>query len=152
MAIGQNDLMGMAHRFHVVINPANRSLGTWAKASGLEVKWDVPEYRSGEDWNYVWTFPGITKYQTIKLERAVVAKDTKEVKKWLDETALTYKSHEITITVYDAHGEASADWTCVSAFPSKWSVVQFDAGSSKIATETLELNHSGFLADQRKLK
>ena len=42
-------------------------------------------------------------------------------------------------------------WTCEGAFPAKWSVVQFDAGTSKIATETLEISHVGFLVDEKKL-
>lgn len=149
--LAQDAMLGMGNRFKVTIMPDNRSLGSWAKADGLSVEWDVPEYRSGEDWNYVWSFPGKTKYNLIKLVRSAVKTDTPEVKKWLDETALEFKVHLVTIQLSDAHGSPVMDWTCQSAFPKKWSVEGFDAGNSKISLETLEISHGGFLADQRKL-
>ncbi len=152
MALAADAMLGMANRFKVTINPANRSLGSWAKASGLDVTFEVPTYYSGEDWNYVWSFPGKTKYSTIKLVRSAVAKDTPEVKKWLDETAKEFKNHEVTIALHDAHGLVPVmTWTCVSAFPQKWSIEPFEAGNSKIALETLEISHGGFLTDQKKL-
>ena len=38
-------------------------------------------------------------------------------------------------------------WEMRSAMPAKWSVSGFDAGTSKIATEQLEVVHLGFLDD-----
>lgn len=40
-------------------------------------------------------------------------------------------------------------WEMRSAMPSKWSVSGFDASTSKIATEQLEVVHLGFLEDDR---
>ena len=96
-AIGQDALLGMANRFVVTVMPSNRSLGTWGKASGLEVKLGRARVPVGRGLELPWSFPGIAKYQTIKLERAAVAKDTKEVKKWLEETSTAYVTHQVTI-------------------------------------------------------
>ena len=150
MGLAEDAQLGMANRFKVTIDPSNRSLGSFAKAQGLEVTIEVPEYRSGEDWNYFWSFPGKTKYQTIKLERAAVKGDTEKVKQWYEETATEFKSHTVTIELLDAKGDQILAWTCEGAFPAKWSITTFEAGTSKIAVETLEISHIGFLADAKK--
>ena len=43
------------------------------------------------------------------------------------------------------------DWELKNVMPVRWSITGFDAGASRVATETLELNHRGFLADEMKL-
>jgi phage tail-like protein len=148
--LAEDALLGMANRFMVTIDPSSRSLGSFAKAQGLEVSIEVPEYRSGEDWNYLWSFPGKTKYQTIKLERAAVKGDSEEVQKWYAETATAFKTHIVTIELQDAKGEKILAWVCQGAFPAKWSITTFEAGTSKIAVETLEISHVGFLEDAKK--
>ena len=152
MPIGQNTLLGLANRFVVRIDPSGRSLGSWAKVDGLEVEWEMPDYRSGEDWNYKWSFPANTKYPNVKLQRSAVKGETEDVKKWLEETSLTFKNHQITIILHDAHGDPVMEWTCEGAVPKKWGVQGFEAGTSKIALETLEFSHCGFLLDEKKLK
>jgi len=48
----------------------SHDLGSWAKVDGLDVSWDIAEYRAGDGGNYRWYFPGNTKYSNIKLARA----------------------------------------------------------------------------------
>src|SRR5215210_7601561 len=144
-------MMGLANRFAVKVMPGDYNLGSWAKASGLEVKWDMPSYRAGDSWNHTWQFPGNTTYPTVKLERSATKDDTKKVKKWLDDTSKKFAMGSITIALHDAHGIEVFKWTCENAIPAKWSVVAFEAGTSKIAVETLEFSHNGFLDDAMTL-
>ncbi len=45
------------------------------------------------------------------------------------------------------NGEAVATWTLRDVLPVKWSGPQLSVDSAKVATETLELAHHGFLGN-----
>lgn len=141
--------LGLSNRFVVTVE-GGESLGSWAQAAGLEVSWDFAEYRSGEDWNHRWFYPGMTKYPTVKLSRSAAKDDTDKVKKWLDKTSTKFTPATVTIELRDAHGDKVFAWVCKNAVPIKWSVAGFDATSAKVAVETLEFTHLGFLDDEKK--
>ena len=48
MPIADDVKLGLANRFLVTVIPSTRSLGSWAKADGLDVTWEVPDYRAGD--------------------------------------------------------------------------------------------------------
>jgi phage tail-like protein len=150
MAVADDAVLGLSNRFKVDVNPGNRSLGSWAKVEGLDVTWEVPDYRAGDQGNFRWLFPGKTTYSNVKLTRSAVKDDTKSVKEWLEENSVNFKPSEITITLNDAQHKAVMDWTCKNCIVLKWSVQGFDAGASKVALETLEFSHRGFLDDETK--
>lgn len=146
--------VGLANRFHVKIDPGSWDLGSWQKCDGLEVKWDMPEYRAGDAGNMRWYFPANTKYTVVKLIRAA-CDDTKTVKEWLDTNAWTYtKSRsQVAITLFDSTGAAPGifTWELKNATPAKWSINSMDAGASQVSIETLEFEHEGFLSDEKQL-
>lgn len=151
MPIAADALLGLANRFHLKVTPSDNDLGTWAKAEGLDVAWEVCEYRAGDAGNERWYFPGNTKYATVKLTRAA-CEDSKKVKKWLSDTSWDHKvGMQAVLTLFDSSGQEVIDWEFRDIMPVKWSIQGFDAGASKVALETLELNHMGFLTDERNL-
>lgn len=149
MPISDDTQLGLANRFKVTIDKSDYDLGSWAKVEGLDVKWDLVEYRSGDGGNNRWFFPGKTDYSTIKLTRAACT-DTGTVKKWLSTTSFAHELQSGKVELLDSKGEPVADWTLQNVLPLKWSITGFDASSSKVATETLELAHLGFLEDEVK--
>jgi phage tail-like protein len=147
MKIADELPLGLANRFTVKVDaPGEVDLGSWAKVDGLDVTFDVVEYRAGDGWNSRWYAPGQTKYSTVKLSRAVTA-DTEKVKKWLSDTAKSYKLGSMVIELKDAADNVIHKWEMRNAMPAKWAVTGFDAGTSKIATEQLDVVHLGFLDD-----
>jgi phage tail-like protein len=86
----------------------------------------------------------------VKLSRAANAKDTGEVKKWLDEVATKFTVGNIQVELRDAQNTMVFTWELRNALPVKWSIGGFDATTSKVAIETLEITHLGFLADDLK--
>jgi phage tail-like protein len=139
-------MLGMTMRFKVTID--GHDLASWSKASGLEVTWDLVEYRAGDARNERWIFPGVTKYPTAKFERATDKASSQAVRDWLNKTSFKHKPSSATVELYDAKGEVVADWTLNNVMPVKWSIVPLDAGGNKVATETLELAHTGFLVEE----
>jgi phage tail-like protein len=147
MPIATDALIGMAMRFAVTIDDGQFNLESWSKATGLEVTWDLVEYRAGDHRNDRWFFPGLTKYPTIKLERAATIEGTEAVKKWLNSNSFAHKVQSGSIVLKDAHLTEVSKWDLRHVIPVKWSVSGFEATSTKVALETLELAHLGFLTE-----
>jgi len=70
MGLTDQSKVGVANRFTVKANPGDWDLGSWAKAEGLDVTWEMPDYRAGDAGNARWFFPANTKYSAVKLTRA----------------------------------------------------------------------------------
>ncbi len=153
MALTDNSMIGLANRFKAVVVPGEYDLGSWHKVEGLDVSWDVADFRVGEMGNHRWYFPANTKYTNVKLQRGANKDDSEKVKKWLKGTSFEHKFGIIvTITLMDSKGTEVMHWDLNNAMPSKWAVATFDSGGSAVAIETLELVHEGFLGDERSLK
>ena len=148
MAIAADGQVGLVTRFSVTIDDKAFDLGSFSKVSGLDVTWDVAEYRAGDAKNERWYYPGITKYSTVKLERAAEKDGTPKVRKWLESNSFKTKIQSGKVELHDAKGDPVTHWTLRHVIPVKWSIVAFDATQSKVATEVLELAHMGFLENE----
>ncbi|MBO4396202.1 MAG: phage tail protein, partial [Eubacterium sp.] len=49
----------------------------------------------------------------------------------------------MTITLLDEEEAAAASWQVINAWPSRYTAPDFNAQSSEIAIETLEISHEG---------
>jgi phage tail-like protein len=151
MAVNDQTLIGLANRFSVtVVEQSQYDLGTWQKAEGLDVSWDVPDYRAGDTGNQRWFFPANTKYKTVKLVRAANQTDSPKVKEWLTANSFTYTKSRgiIVITLFDSTATKIMDWELKNALPRSWAINSMDAGASSVSIETLEIDHEGFLEDE----
>jgi len=154
MALNDQSSVGLANRFHVTIDTSPYDLGTWQKCEGLDVTWDIADFRAGDEANMRWYFPGNTKYKPIKLLRAANKTDSELVQKWLNTAAWTQDKARGTmaITLFDSFAKEILTWNLRNAMPKAWNISTMDAGASQVAIETLELDHQGFLEDdERKL-
>ena len=140
-------MLGMTMRFSVKIDKYD--LANWSKASGLEVAWDLIEHRTGDGDNERWICPGLTKYQTIKLERAAEKDTSGTVQTWLNSNSFAYESQSASIDLHDGATDVVASWTLNNVIPIKWSIAPFDAKGSSVALETLEFAHTGFLTETK---
>ncbi|MFC5289602.1 phage tail protein [Actinokineospora guangxiensis] len=138
---------GMAHRF--VVTAGSRELGAWSKVAGLSVTWDLAEYRVGHSDQY-FKFAGVPKFARVKLSRAADATATPAVKVWLDEVQASGGVPESgAVQMLTSAGQAVMTWTLQEMFPIAWQISEFDASAGKVAVETLELVHSGFLTGKQ---
>jgi phage tail-like protein len=147
MPLGDATMLGMANRFRVKIDNTPWDLGSWAQVDGLDVKWDVAEYRAGDAGNDRWYFPANTHYSVVKLTRAASA-ESKQVRSWLESTSFKWTPQTGKIELLDAASQPVTDWELRHVMPVRWSITGFEAGASRVATETLELAHMGFLQEQ----
>ncbi len=148
MGLATEQLLGLANRFYLDVIPGTYNFGSWTKAEGLDVAWDVAEYRAGDAGNDRWYLPGNTKYTNVKLSRAACS-DSTTVKNWLTKTSFEHEGNmSAKLFLYDSKGEVVLSWDFWYILPAKWSIGGFDAGASKVQVETLEFAHMGFLADE----
>ncbi len=151
MALTDTSSIGLSNRFVVSMSgKSDYDLGSWSKAEGLDVAWDIAEYRMGDGGNDRLYFPGNTKYTNVKLIRGV-SEETEKVKQWLNKNSWEMEVFEGSIQLYTTAAKTVTEWTLRDVMPAKWSITSFDAGASQVAMETLELVHRGFLEDERKL-
>lgn len=154
MALNDQSKIGLGNRFVVtVVAPGTWELGSWAKAEGLDVTWEVPEYRMGDGWNSRLFFPANTKYTPVKLTRAADSADSATVRKWLNNNATNHDRESVMkIELKDSTGKVVVlDWELRNVIIKKWAITSMDAGASSVAIETLEIEHEGFLEDDKQL-
>lgn len=150
MPLNDNSQIGLANRFRVKII-GGPDLGSFQKAEGLDVTWEVADYRAGDAGNSRWFAPANTKYTAVKLSRAASSDDSPKVKKWLDNNSFNHKAgDEVEITLEDSAKAPVMQWNLRNAMPKKWAITSMDAGASSIAIEQLEIEHEGFLDDDIK--
>jgi phage tail-like protein len=136
--------LAMSHRF--IVTAGTRSLGSWTKVSGLSVDWDLAEYRVGDSDQY-FKYAAIPKYGKLKISRAAEETGTIAVQEWLAEVKTSGGTpEEGSVGLLTSGGAEVAVWTLREMFPISWSISDFDASTSKVAVETLQIVYSGFLA------
>jgi phage tail-like protein len=136
--------------FAVSASDGQVDLGTWSKVTGLDVTWDLAEYRAGDqasaDRRRIHPY---VERGTITLHREVGA-DTVLVKEWLDRLAQTGERPRGTIELIDITGEVVARWTFLAGYPTKWQVSGPDGTGSKVSLETLVIEHEGLILESRR--
>lgn len=116
--------------------------GGFSEASGFDASIDIIEYREGDMVQTPMKLPGLKKYGNITLKQGVA--DSMVMYEWMIagvEGEVERKT--ITITVLDETETATASWQVINAWPAKYTAPDFNASSSEVAIETLEIAHEG---------
>jgi phage tail-like protein len=116
------------------------TLGYFDHCAGLEMSVECYEYREGGNNDFVHHLPGCVIYPNLVLSRGVTNQDA--LLKWFQATQTKADLKEITITLM-ADAGVNRNWTFADAFPIRWTGPVLDAGNHSVATETLEIAHSG---------
>lgn len=116
--------------------------GGFSEASGFDASIDVIEYREGDMIQTPMKLPGLKKYGNITLKQGVA--DTTVMYEWMIagvEGEVERKT--ITITILDETETATASWQVINAWPAKYTAPDFNAMSSEVAIESIEIAHEG---------
>ena len=119
-------------------------LGAFMTCDGLAVEVTVEQREEGGNNLFVHQLPGRMKYTNIKLTRPING-DTEKVARWLAGMAVEVKRTNAEIAAMSADGKKVASWSFMGVIPVKWTGPQLSVDSPKVATESLELAHHGFL-------
>ncbi len=120
-------------------------LGVFTQCDGLSCEVVVEQREEGGQNAFVHQLPGRMKFTNVKLTRPLNA-DSAKVAAWLASMngVITRTTGEIKART--ANGDVIAAWTLAGVIPVKWTGPQFNVEGPKVATETLEIAHHGFMA------
>ena len=116
--------------------------GGFSEASGFDASIDVIEYLEGDRVQTPMKLPGLKKYGNITLKQGVA--DSMVMYEWMIagvEGEVERKT--ITITILDETETATASWQVINAWPAKYTAPDFNALTSEVAIESIEIAHEG---------
>jgi phage tail-like protein len=129
-------------RFRVTLD-AHKEIGRFTECTGLSMEWDIQTYAEGGENRFEHKLRGRIKYPNVVLKRGITHEDA--LLKWFFQTKDPNDHGSITVELLGPDGKVVRTFAFRDAFPVKWTGPNFNAGSSSIAVETLELAHHGLV-------
>lgn len=118
-------------------------VAAFSEVSGFDASVDVIEYREGtEAINSPRKMPGLTKYGNVTLKWGM--SENMSFYEWvtgISDGSKTNEDRACSVTIYlqdDAHNDI-ASWELINAWPSKYTAPDFNATSSEVAFESVEI-------------
>ena len=115
------------------------TIGAFCHCSGLELSIEVLEYREGGNNDVVHRLPGRMTYPNLLLSRGLTNEDA--LLRWFYATHTEAQRKEVTLTL--SAGSMQRTFTFAEAYPVRWSGPSVDSNGTSMATESLEVAHSG---------
>jgi phage tail-like protein len=140
MAMADEESVAVCFTFKI----DGEDLGAFSGCDGLSCEFVMETREEGGNNGVIWQLPTRLKYSNIKLTRAV-NKDSAKIMTWFAAQAKGITRKTATIRALTLSGTEIAKWQLVDVVPVKWSGPQLSTDSAKVATETIEFAHHGFL-------
>ena len=120
------------------------TIGRFRECTGIAVEIETKDYMEGGLNDYVHKLPTRVKYPNVVLKRGVTHESA--LLDWFQRAHANYPGEwqQLTISLLGPGAVPVRSWQFMDAYPVKWTGPNLNAGSSQIATETLELVHKGF--------
>lgn len=129
-------------RFRYKVEIDGLEAGGFSEVTGFDASTDVREYREGDMVQTPMKIPGLKKYGNITLKKGLA--DSGALYDWMIAGVNgDVKRKTITITLLNATEAAVASWRAINAWPVKYTGPDFNAISSEVAVESLEIAHEG---------
>ena len=128
--------------FTVTVDGEN--LGYFSSCEGLGAEVVMEQREEGGNNSFIWQLPSRIKYTNVKLSRAV-GRDSHKITEWLIGFATDVTRKTACITAMTGDRQVVASWNLDGVMPVRWSGPSLNLDSPKVAMETLELAHHGFL-------
>jgi phage tail-like protein len=141
-SVGKDALLG--HRFAVEI--AGIEQASFQECTGLQMQTEVFEYKEGGLNSYSHRLPGRTTYSNVTLKWG--STDSAELLDWYTKLITAKRKaaakRHVSVIQYDSKSDEVRRWNLKFAYPVKWVGPSFNATTSALSIETLELAFSEF--------
>jgi len=125
-----------------VLRAGSDALGIFSHVSGLRVTVETLEYRAGGINDFVFRLPTRTSHPNLVLTGGLT--DDDKLFRWFPATQTKADLREVTVELTVAGASQKRRWTFADAYPVAWSGPDLDTSAGDLATETLEIAHSGW--------
>jgi phage tail-like protein len=142
----------IALSIYFIVTIDDKELGAWNSCEGLGAEVVIEQREEGGNNGFVWQLPTRIKYPNIKLTRPLTS-DTTKVAKWLADSIggkPTARTGTGSILALTSESKEIASWGLLDVVPVRWTGPSFNPDSPKVATETLEIAHHGFIDAKAK--
>ena len=130
--------------FEVHIDNDKYDLGAFTACEGLGVEIVIETREEGGLNGFVHQLPGRMKYTNVKLTRPV-GTDTMKIAEWFRSMGKVVSRTTAQIVAKNHDDKPVFTWSLLDVVPVRWTGPSLSVESPKVATETLELAHHGFL-------
>jgi len=124
----------------------DNDLGWFNTCEGLGVEVVIEQREEGGNNGFVWQLPTRIKFGNVKLSRPV-GKNSWKLTAWLCSFANGVQQQTATITAMTLDLNPVASWSLGGVIPVRWTGPSLNPDSPKVAMETVELAHHGFLPE-----
>lgn len=125
-----------------VLRAGNDTLGIFSHLTGLRVEIETFEYRAGGVNDFVYRLPTRTSHPNLVMTGGLT--DDDKLFRWFAATQTKPDLRELTVELNVAGATQKWRWTFSDAYPVSWTGPELDTGAGDLATETLEIAHSGW--------
>jgi phage tail-like protein len=115
------------------------TVGQFSHCSGLEMWFETFQYAEGGNNDFVHTLPGRLRFPNLLLTRGFTKSEA--LLQWFAKTQTKADIKQVTLTIKE--GDNQRVLTFADAFPVRWTGPSFDANTTGLGTESLEIAHSG---------
>ena len=128
--------------FNFLVEIAGVDVAGFSEVAGLENETDVIEYRTGDEVGTVRKLPGLSKHHNVTLKRGLT--DSAKLWDWR-KTVVDgqLQRRSISIVLLDQSRNEVSRWNLYEAWPCRWEGPEFNAKSSEVAIEAIEICHEG---------
>lgn len=116
----------------------------FTEVSGLTAEMVTEEIAEGGENRFVQKFPTRTKYPELVLKRGLLVDS--EIIKWIQECIKDFKiqARNLDIKLLNEEHQPLLTWNVVGAYPTKWTVSDFNASNNAVVIETLQFFYQYF--------
>ena len=122
-------------------------LGTFNSCDGLGIEVVMETREEGGYNSLVWQLPTRLKYSNVKLSRPL-SSQTMLVAQWFASMVHGVIPTTAAISAMTVDRTVVAKWELFGVVPVRWTGPSLNLDSAKVATETIELAHHGFIPPQ----
>jgi len=163
MARLTNDIL-RGYKFTVSLEGNYFDRTAFQKVSGLKSSVEVVEYREGNMADRMEKFAGMMTYDAVTFERGISNDD--DFNKWmktvcdvtsggempsggLGDTGNASYRKDITVKLYNKQGALAKEYKLLDAFPSEYTIGDFDATSNDVVISSMTIQHHGIIETDR---
>jgi len=139
--------------FHFMVEvldiPTNGNDVRFTDVSGLSVEMGTEEVvEGGENW-FIQKFPTRTKYTELTLKRGLLVNSG--ITDWIKSCINDFDIHpkNMDIKLLNENQMPLITWHLINAYPTKWSVSDFNSTNNAVVVESLQLYYQYFTIDKK---
>ncbi|GGZ31475.1 phage tail protein [Streptomyces inusitatus] len=144
MAGVQDDDPAVSVCFVVTIDDIE--LGSFNTCEGLGCEVVLETREEGGNNGHLWQLPTRLKYSNVKLSRPLT-RETEKVARWFATMTTGFSRKTAHIEARTGDGRKVAQWGLLEVVPVRWTGPSFNPESPKVAMETIEIAHHGYVME-----